>query len=308
MNFKTGSETMVDRSSVYKTSFFLPVLALCILAGCRSEPVDRRSWSVYKGDAESTSYSALQQVNRQNVGRLEVAWMFRPNDAPDNARFARSECNPIVVDGVMYATSDRHRLYAIDAGNGQQIWSFDPFDGGRGGGIYRGVTYWEDGEDRRILFTARDRLYAIDAGTGRPIPEFGEGGSVSMNTGLRGDPDKISIVPTSPGIIYRDLIIMGTEVSELYGAEPGYIRAYDVRTGQMEWVFHTIPRPGEFGYETWPEDAWKYAGGANNWAGMSLDRERGLVFASLGSPTYDFYGADRKGKNLFGNSVVALDA
>lgn len=283
------------------------VFVIAALSACDS-PVNRdRVWSVYKGDAHSSSYADLDQINTANVANLELAWTFNPNDAR-GTRMGNSECNPIVVDGVMYATSARHRLYALDAATGKLIWSHDPFDGGEGGGIYRGVTYWEDGDDKRILYTAGDQLFAINAVTGKVIPGFGNGGKVSMNVGLRGDPNVISVRPTSPGVIYNDLIIMGAEVSELYGAEPGYIRAYNVRSGKLVWTFHTIPHPGEKGYDTWPKDAWKYAGGANDWAGMSLDGKRGLVFLALGSPSYDFYGADRHGENLFGNSVVALDA
>ncbi|MDH5603293.1 MAG: pyrroloquinoline quinone-dependent dehydrogenase, partial [Cyclobacteriaceae bacterium] len=198
--------------------------------------------------------------------------------------------------------------YALDACSGRKIWSFDPFDGERGGGMKRGVTYWEDKGDKRILFTAGHYLFAIDANTGLPVTSFGEDGKVNLNEGLGVNPDSVWVIPTSPGIIYRDIIILGSEVAETYGAAPGHIRAFDVRTGERVWIFHTIPQPGEPGYETWPENAWQYTGGANNWGGMSLDEERGTVFVPLGSPTYDFYGANRKGKNLYGNSLVALDA
>jgi quinoprotein glucose dehydrogenase len=208
----------------------------------------------------------------------------------------------------MYATSARHRLYAINATSGKMVWSFDPFNGGKGGGVNRGVTYWEDGDDKRILFTAGDDLFAVNAQTGKLIMSFGNSGKVSMNTGMRDDAKFISIKPTSPGVVYKDLLIIGNEVSELYGAQPGYIRAYNTRTGKLEWTFHTIPKPGEPGYETWPKDAWQYAGGANDWGGMSIDEKRGMVFLATGSPTYDFYGADRKGENLFGNCIIALDA
>ncbi len=267
-----------------------------------------RTWSVYKADAKSTSYSKLDRINKKNVSELQLAWTFKPNDARKNSRPMNSECNPIIIDGVMYATSARHRLYAIDANTGEKIWSFDPFDGGEGGGVYRGVTYWEDGDDKRILYTAGDNLFAQNAVTGQLIQSFGTNGKVSMNVGLRGDPTKISVIPTSPGIVFEDLLILGAEVSELYGAEPGYIRAYNIRSGKLEWTFHTIPHPGEPGYETWPKDAWKYVGGVNDWAGMSLDEKRGMVFLALGSPSYDFYGGDRLGQNLYGNSIVALDA
>ena len=279
--------------------------AFLFFMGCHHQ---ERTWSVYKADAESSSYSVLKSINRENVHRLKLAWTFNPNDAAEGSRFVGSQCNPIIIDGVMYAASARHRIYAINAGNGKQIWSFDPFNGGPGGGSFRGVTYWEDGNDQRILFTGGDNLFALDAETGKPIPGFGKNGKVSMNVGIRDDPEKISIKPTSPGIVYKDLLIIGNEVSELYGAQPGYIRAYNIRTGKLEWTFHTIPKPGEPGYDTWPKDAWKYAGGANDWGGMSVDEKRGMVFLATGSPSYDFYGYDRIGKNLFGNCVVALDA
>lgn len=289
----------------------VPILSIALVTffttACRKSVDKDRVWSVYRANSESSSYAALDEINKSNVSALEVAWTFVPGDARGK-RIGNSECNPIVVDGVMYVTSARHRLYALDATTGKQLWSHDGFDGGEGGGIYRGVTYWEDGSDKRILYTAGDQLFALNATTGKPISSFGDQGRVSMNVGLRGDPTVISVRPTSPGIIYKDLIIMGAEVSELYGAEPGDIRAYDVRSGKLVWTFHTIPHPGEKGYETWPKDAWKYAGGANDWAGMSVDEKRGLVFLALGSPSYDFYGADRHGQNLFGNSVVALDA
>jgi len=283
----------------------VPIFLLVLYTGCKPKNSD---WALYKADAASSSYSPLKQVDTASVGNLKMAWTFSPDDAPEGAHFGGSECNPIVVDGVMYATSARHRVYAIDAASGKKLWSFDPFDGGRGGGVNRGVTYWQDGKDKRILFTGGDNLFALDAETGKPIPSFGRGGKVSMNVGIRDDPKAISVKPTSPGIVSGDLLIIGNEVSELYGAQPGYVRAYDIRTGKLEWTFHTIPKPGEAGYETWPKDAWKYSGGANDWSGMSVDEKRGMVFLATGSPSYDYYGADRKGQNLFGNCVVALDA
>jgi quinoprotein glucose dehydrogenase len=268
----------------------------------------QRTWSVYKADAASSSYADLKEINKENVHQLQLAWTFNPDDAAEGSRFAGSQCNPIIIDDIMYVASARHRIYAIHAHSGKQLWSFDPFDGGPGGGSFRGVTYWEDGDDKRILFTGGDNLFAVNAETGKPIAEFGTNGKVSMNVGIRDDPGKISIKPTSPGIVYKDLLIIGNEVSELYGAQPGYVRAYNIRTGKLEWTFHTVPKPGEVGYDTWPKDAWKYAGGANCWGGMSVDEKRGMVFFGTGSPSYDFYGSDRIGQNLFGNCVVALDA
>lgn len=298
---------MPRKSPQYHALFYFALLLISI-SSCRPGYDEGRTWSVYKADRASSSHSPLQQINAENVKGLGHAWTFEPNDARAGSRSGNAECNPIIVDGIMYATSARHRLYAIEASTGRLRWSYDPFEGGEGGGIYRGVTYWEDGDDKRILYTAGDNLFAQDAITGKLIRTFGDNGKVSMNVGLRGSPDAISVIPTSPGIVYEDLLIMGAEVSELFGAEPGYIRAYNIRTGKLEWTFHTIPHPGEPGYETWPKDAWKYAGGVNCWGGMSLDAERGMVYVPLGSPSYDFYGADRRGANLYGNSIVALNA
>ncbi|MBD2755740.1 outer membrane protein assembly factor BamB family protein [Spirosoma validum] len=291
-----------------KFLFIFSVTTFLLFAGYQSGRDDDRTWAIYKADANSSSYSPLDQINTANVSQLRPAWTFTINDTKPGSRPGSSECNPIIVDGVLYATSAKHWAYAINAETGQQLWSFDPFDGAEGGGVSRGVTYWEKGRDKRILFTGGDQLFALDAHTGKPIATFGKKGKVSLNVGLRDAPETISVIPTSPGIVYNDLLIMGAEVSELYGAQPGYIRAYDCRTGKLVWTFHTIPLPGEPGYENWPKDAYKYAGGVNDWAGMSLDIRRGIVFLALGSPTYDFYGADRKGKNLYGNSVVALNA
>jgi quinoprotein glucose dehydrogenase len=284
------------------------VFVFVFLLGCHSAEDKFSDWRVYRGDASSASYSSLAQINKENVKELKPAWTFYPDDAIAGARFERSECNPIIIDSFMYVTSARHRVYAINAATGKKIWGYDPFDGGEGGGVNRGVAYWQDGNDKRILFTAGNFLFALNALNGTPIKSFGDSGKVNLNVGMRGDPEKISIVPTSPGIVFKDLLILGTEVSELYGAEPGYQRAYNIKTGKLEWTFHTIPLPGETGYETWPKDAWKYVGGANDWGGMSLDKKRGMVFLATGSPTYDHYGADRKGMNLFGNCVIALDA
>ncbi len=295
----------------------LAAIAFLLIAGCQSgsdNDVNKdRTWSVYKADAHSSNYSPLDQINVLNVSQLQPAWTFTVSDLPASAQPVTSQCNPIFVDGVLYATSAKLWAYAVNAATGEQIWSYDPFDGGGGGGQGRGVTYWEDGDrngepDKRILFAGGNHLVALDARTGKPIDTFGEQGKVNLNVGLRDDPSTIAVSMTSPGIIYNDLIIVGSRLPDLYGTPPGYIRAYHCKTGALVWTFHTIPLPGEPGYETWPEEAYQYAGGVNNWAGMSLDRERGIVYMSLGSPTYDFYGADRIGENLYGNCVLALDA
>lgn len=297
---KNNADQLIQRS--------LLIIGLVVLAGCKMGDTKDRSWSVYKADAGSTSHSPLNEINVKNVAQLIPAWTFTVKDLPATAQPANSQSNPIIVDGVMYTTSAKRGAYAINAATGQQIWAYDPFDGGGGGGAGRGVTWWEEGEDKRILFAADNYLIALDAKTGKVIPSFGEKGKVNLNVGLRDDPDKIAVTITTPGIIYKDLIIVGSRLPDLYGTPPGHVRAYNCKTGKIAWTFHTIPQPGEPGYETWPKDAYKYAGGVNNWAGMAMDTKRGIVYMSLGSPTYDFYGADRIGENLYGNCVLALDA
>lgn len=282
------------------------VLSLALIAAS-SPKATYRDWKVYGGGAESIRYSALDQINRNNVQKLEVAWTF---DTGDSFKGSEMQCNPIVVNGTLYATTPKLRVIALDAASGQLRWSFNPNEGRKiAGGIRnRGVTYWGQGNDRRIFVVARQFLYAIDAMTGKPVPGFGESGRVDLREGLGRDPQEISISASTPGIIYRDLLIMGGIMSEDLPSPPGDIRAYDVRTGKLRWSFHTIPHPGEFGYDTWPKDAWKYAGAANNWGGMAVDEKRGLVFAPTGSAAFDFYGSNRAGDNLFANTLLALKA
>jgi len=266
-----------------------------------------REWGVYGGSPDSIRFSSLDQINRDNVARLAVAWTY---DTGDAFRDSEMECNPIVVDGVLYATTPKLRLIALDAATGKLRWSFDPQQNQRsfGKARNRGVTYWAAGADRRIFLPASHWLYALDAATGAPVKSFGENGRVDLRAGLGRPLEEMSISATTPGIVYKDLLIMGSIVSETLPASPGDIRAYDARTGKIRWTFHTIPHPGEFGYDTWPKDAWQYIGAANNWAGMSLDISRGLVFVPTGSAAFDFYGANRKGDDLFANTLLALNA
>ena len=266
-----------------------------------------REWRAYGGGPENIQYSALDQINRKNVHRLKVAWSFDTGDAYSGSEM---QCNPIVIDGVLFATTPRLRVIALDAATGKLHWSFDPHEGPQTDRLRRnrGVTWWSDGRQERLFFVSRNFLFALDARSGKPIPDFGDRGRVDLREGLGRDPETISISATTPGVIYNDLLILGSILSEALPSPPGDIRAYDVRTGELRWSFHTIPHPGELGYETWPKDAWKYSGGANNWAGMSLDEERGLLFVPTGSAAFDFYGANRLGDNLFANSLIALKA
>ena len=265
-----------------------------------------KDWPIYNGGADSIHYSSLKQINRNNVQSLKLAWTFDTGDAYPGSEL---QCNPLVIDGVLYATTPKVNVIALDGATGHLLWRFDPHEGRRvlGKMRNRGITYWSDGKAKRIFVAVRQYLYSLDAKTGKPDARFGASGRIDLRENLRpGEKEMVSI--TTPGIIYKDLLIVGSITSETLPTAPGDIRAYDVRTGRLRWTFHTIPRPGEFGHETWPKEAWKYSGSANNWMGMALDIKRGLVFVPTGSAAYDFYGANRVGDNLFANCLIALKA
>jgi quinoprotein glucose dehydrogenase len=265
-------------------------------------------WPHYGGGPDQTRYSPLAQITPANVGSLAVAWTYDTGDAFEGSEM---QCQPVVARGVLYATSPKLRVFALDAATGRPRWSFTPFDEGQPPTRtrIRGLMYWERGDERRLYFGARHWLYALDARTGRPLAGFGERGRIDLRKGFRGrDPRSLSIGVNTPGVFYRDLLILGSVVPEGLPSTPGDIRAFDVDSGRQRWAFHTIPHPGEPGYDTWPKDAWRYSGGANAWAGLALDERRGLVFASTGSAAYDFYGANRHGDNLYANTMLCLRA
>ncbi len=289
----------------------LVVLVLC-LAGCAASESSSDDWPVTGGEPGNSRYSTLDQIDTSNVAQLRVAWTYHTGDLPPDGQ-GEIQATPIVVSGVLYTTTPALAVIALRADSGTLIWKFDPrttHDAPRTfvTHVNRGVVYWASGGDHRILCTAARKLYALDARTGRPIPTFGDSGSTDLGAGLSRDIGDAYLVATSPGAIYRDLLIQGMRVGEGEGSAPGDVRAYDVRSGAIRWTFHTIPHPGEFGDETWPAAAWQTAGGANSWAGMSVDVRRGIVYIPTGSATPDFYGGARLGANLFANSLVALDA
>ena len=289
-----------------KTPHCGALLALATLPGL-VRALGAQEWPGYGGGPESMRYSSLTQINRDNVKRLQVAWTF---DASDGTVGTELEVNPIVVHGVLYATTAGLNVVALNAATGDLLWRFDPYNGRHardGGGRIRGVTYWGDGPDERIFVGVQQFLYALDAKTGRPIATFGHAGRIDMRDDLRPG-EKLMISLGTPGIVYKDLLILGSRTAESLPTPPGDVRAYDVRTGALRWTFHTVPRPGELGYETWPKNAWTYTGAANNWAGLSLDVQRGLVFVPTGSAADDYYGANRIGDDLFANSLLALKA
>ncbi|RYG43405.1 MAG: c-type cytochrome, partial [Chitinophagaceae bacterium] len=257
-------------------------------------------------------YSDLTQITPENIKNLKVAWIYNSDTTAIHNTWKSIQCQPLVINGVLYGTSPEIDLFALDAATGEELWKFKPSRGNEKFNNNRGVMYWEKGTDKRILFTAGSFLYAIDATTGLAIRTFGTDGRVDLHTGLDNGMDHdvklLSVVSSSPGVIFKNTLILGSAVSEAGDAAPGHIRAFDVITGKLNWVFHTIPQPGETGYETWPKDAYKKIGGANNWSGMSLDEKRGIVYLGTGSPASDFYGGDRHGKNLFANCILALNA
>lgn len=278
------------------------LVSICLVAQLHAS--SGRDWPVYLGDKAASHYSTLDHITPENVAQLEVAWMFNAGDARPGA--TQIQCNPLVIDGVLYGTTPQSKLFALDAATGRELWRFEPLEPN---GLNRGLATWEGEGGRRILFGNGHWLHAIDAATGRLIETFGEGGRVDLMKGFDRDVTGLAIQANTPGVVFRNLIIMGMRVGEGPApAAPGDIRAYDVRTGEIVWQFHTIPRPGELGYETWPPDAWQRVGGANVWTGMTLDEERGLVFCPVGSAAFDFWGGDRHGDNLFANSLLALDA
>ncbi len=261
---------------------------------------NRTDWPVYGGQLAGDHYSALTQIDSHNVQSLKQAWSF------DTGEPGGLQTSPIIVDKVLYAYTPTQKVIALNAATGALIWKFD--SGIKGTQPARGVAYWSDGNEARIFAGVMNYLYALNAATGKPIPTFGVNGRIDLRKELRGDYELQSIALTTPGVIYKDLIIVGGRNPETHPAPPGDIRAFDVHTGALRWSFHTIPHPGEFGYETWPKDAWQTSGAANNWAGMTVDVERGVVYVPTGSAVFDFYGGDRVGNDLFADTLLALDA
>jgi quinoprotein glucose dehydrogenase len=296
---------------ILSISVCICILTLC---ACRHEPEEafpnQSDWAYYLGDPGRNHYSSLNEVNSSNVGQLTLAWEFHSGGFSTDGR-TQIQCNPVIISGVLYGISPLLDCFALDAATGKEIWRFKPTsnrDSAAGMGVSRGVTFFEEGKEKRIFYMAGSTLYSIDAATGNLVLSFGNKGTVDIKTGLGPDAENQYVAGTTPGIIYKDKLILGCRVSEGQVAAPGYIRAYSVHTGKIDWIFHTIPQPGEFGYQTWPENAWKNMGGVNNWAGMSLDEKNGIVYIPTGSAAFDFYGGNREGKDLFANCILALDA
>jgi quinoprotein glucose dehydrogenase len=296
-------------------------MTLLVTAHCTNKKEDSeatsetgKNWPVYGGNKAGNRYSPLDQININNVKNLQLAWTYdaRDVDTTGAQRPKEIQCQPIVVNGVMYGTTPEVKLFAIDAATGKELWKYTPTKDIQRFNTNRGVMYWQEGDDKRVLFSAGSTLYAVNATTGKLVSSFGNGGKVDLHEGLSDQMDhdikSLSVTATTPGVIYKNTLIIGSSVSEGGDAAPGHVRAFDVVTGKLKWVFHTIPLPGEYGYDTWPKDAYKKIGAANNWSGLVVDEKRGTVFFGTGSPSSDFYGGDRAGTNFFANCIMALDA
>ncbi len=291
------------------------ILLLFLFSSLYKPDDGNTNWQVYGGDNEATRYSVLSQINKENVKNLKVAWQYHSGEKDTNNR-TQIQCNPIIINGILFGATPEKKIFALNAENGKQIWIFNPFDQVTSqnrseslGGIIRGLSFWKEKDDERILVSTGSYFFALNAKDGKPIKSFGDNGKIDLHDDLDKDVKGAFIVCNTPGVIYKNLIIVGTRVSEEADAAPGHIRAYNILSGKREWIFHTIPHPGEFGFNTW-EDSLSYQkiGGANSWAGMSLDEKRGIVYVPTGSAAFDFYGGNRKGANLFSNCIIALNA
>ena len=297
---------------------------LLLLAGCHSSKEGNVSWAAHGGSKDNVHYSALSLIDTANVERLKPAWEYHTGDGDS---LSQIQVNPLVIDGVMYGVSPKLRLFALDAATGKANWVFDPIAPVNGDtpkiaiNACRGVAYYEghtgggpggaadSGTDQRLFYGAGSWLYCIDAKTGKPVAGFGDSGRIDLHHDLGRDVSDLFVAATTPGMVYKDMIIIGDRVAEEAAAAPGHIRAYDVHTGKLRWIFHTIPYPGEKGYESWMDTAaYRHIGGVNSWSGFCLDEQRGMLFAPVGSASYDFYGGKRLGNDLFANCVLALDA
>jgi len=291
-------------------------LRLCVSAVMSLAASHSQEWPVYGGDPGNTRYSSLKQINRSNVTQLKVAWTYHAGDISDGSKYpvhSAFEATPLVVDGVMYITTPFSRVIALDPETGAELWAFDPkieMETPRNLFINRGAAYWTDGQKKRVLLGTLDgRLFSLDAKTGRPDDSFGQAGWVDLYVGVAEKYRHREFGMTSPPAVYKDVIICGSLTADGTPQGPlGDVRGFDARTGKLLWTFHVVPRPGEFGHDTWEGNSWDGRGAVNAWSILTVDTERGIVFLPLTSPATDYYGGDRKGMGLFGDCLVALDA
>ncbi len=264
-------------------------------------------WPSYHGANDRNHFSPLKQINPSNVHRLSLAWDYDAGGADTSTNSTQMQCNPIIIKGIMYGVSANTQAFALDAKSGVELWKTH-IQVKTNSTTSRGVSYWSQGKKSRIFFGYGQYLFALDAKSGKPIPSFGEGGKVNLLSGIQREGSDEYVSLNTPVTIFKNLVIVGTRVSESATALLGDIRAYDAISGKLVWTFHTIPRPGQYGYTTWEKYNYQNLGGANSWMGMALDEKRGIVYAPTGSAAFDFYGGNRKGDNLFANCLIALDA
>ncbi|HEX3725517.1 MAG TPA: PQQ-binding-like beta-propeller repeat protein, partial [Pirellulales bacterium] len=314
---------MIAKPVVRRTLvLWIGCIAIAVQPAAGQQAPTAGQWRFYGGDAGSSKYSRLDQINRENVAQLQVAWSWDSPDAPlqQGNRTLGSfayEATPLMVDGVLYVSTSLAQVAAIEAQTGKTLWVFNPesYKAGRPtnlGFVHRGVAYWTDGTQARLFLAAHDAfLYAIDAKTGQGISEFGEGGRIDLAKAIPLAVNARNYTMTSPPVVCRDVVIVGSSISDgpqNKGAPRGDVQAFDARTGKSAWIFHVIPQPGEYGHDTWENDSWKYTGNANVWTLMSVDEELGYVYLPFSTPTNDWYGGHRLGNGLFGESLVCADA
>lgn len=289
------------------------VAVLACLSACSNRKPAFTTWEATGGSKMNNRYSDLAQIDTSNVSQLEVAWVYH-TEKKDSTKFGPMECNPIIIDGVLYGVSPKLKLFAVDAATGEEKWRFDPADPvmnktwhRNSVNMNRGVAYWAEGEDKRIIYTVGPIVFEVNAATGKLVSSFGKDGGIDLRYELgRKKPEEQFIAPTSPVMVYKNLFFVSGLVGE---STPGHIMAFDVKSGKQQWIFHTIPYPGEPGYETWEDkEAYQFMGSTNAWAGFSLDEKRGILFAVTGNPSNDFYGGARLGAGLYGNCIIAFDA
>ena len=304
-------KTIIQTALILNSLMGIKLLLFFLFLSCGNDSDQEfKSWSIYSGDASGSKYSNLSEVNKTNIAQLKLIWELEIYDKKENHRHG-IQCNPIIIGDQMFVIGPDMKVHAINATQGNLNWSFDPFPGEKYSGNSRGVTYFDDGKNGRLYFVAASFLFCIDALSGKSVDSFGEGGKISLKKGFGPEAEQLFITASTPGIVYKNLLIMGSRV--LDGANqktmPGNIRAFNLYSGAIEWEFRTIPRPGEVGYDTWPEEAWQNEFiSVNSWSGFTLDQENEMVFFGTGSPSYDHWGGNRIGDNLFGNCILALNA
>lgn len=290
-------------------TIFYPLIIFMVACVGPVDEYNDPNWASYQGGPSRNQFKSFDEINIDNINQLEKVWEYASNGGDKTLN--QIQCNPLIIDGTLYGTSPGLKLFALNAASGEELWTFNPSEFVNeqyGTGVNRGVSYWTDGNTKRILYTVGPNLIAIDGNSGKPITTFGKGGIVNLKKGLGRDIDLTYYGNNTPGTVYNNLLIVGGRTSEGADHAPGHIRAYDILTGEISWIFHTIPPPGKYGADTWPDSAFWKSGGANAWSGFSIDHETGIVYAPTGSASFDFYGGDRHGQNLFANSIIALNA